>query len=277
MKAYALLCQVVLLIKCHADSASDCRYSALRIRPATKEGRYYGMRQESAMSYRGKVGLRIFERGKTISAELVKLVEQSQLPAAAVADAQGKLSGVTRGRIRKISGPDGVLAGPVMTVKAAPLDNLLVHKAIDLAQPGDVIVVDAGGNNSGAIVGELVAMTAEARGVKALIIDGAVRDVSTLQSLKVAIYATGVSPLGPQKNGPGEINIPIACDGAVVMPGDLVVMDADGLVFVRPEDGEVVLKSAREIVDHEEGRKKDISSGNLERPWVEILLTEKGV
>ena len=227
------------------------------------------------MTTRGHVGFRIAERVRSVS--MAESEAFAALPVAAVADAQGKLAGVTRGALRRISGTAPIVAGPALTVRSAPLDNLFVHKAIDLASPGDVIVVDAGGVVTGAIIGELVATTAAERGVAAIVIDGAVRDVNELQRLDMSVYATGVSPLGPQKHGPGEINYPIACDGAVVQPGDLVLLDDDGMVVVRYEDREVVLEKARAIVEHEEGRKRAIQAGDLDRPWVETTLVRLGL
>lgn len=227
------------------------------------------------MTTRGRIGFRIAERERTIAASEIEPFRA--LPVAAVADAQGKLAGVTRGALRRISGTVPIVAGPALTVRTAPLDNLFVHKAIDMAEPGDVIVVDAGGVVTGAIIGELVATTAAKRGVAAIVIDGAVRDVNELRQLEMSVFASGVNPLGPQKHGPGEINFPIACDGAVVRPGDLVLLDDDGMVVVRHEEIAVVAEKARAIVDHEMGRKRSIEAGDLERPWVEKTLVDLGL
>jgi regulator of RNase E activity RraA len=118
----------------------------------------------------------------------------------------------------------GKLCGPALTVKVAPGDNLMVHKAIDIAAPGDVIVVDAGGLVTCAIIGDIMSSLAEKRGVAGMVIYGAIRDAAEIGARRFPVYACGVTHRGPYKNGPGEINAPIALDGMVVHPGDIIVM-----------------------------------------------------
>src|SRR5215470_18792410 len=124
------------------------------------------------------------------------------------------------------------LCGPAFTVRTAPGDNLLVHKAIDTARAGDVIVVDAGGFNDHAIIGELMSARAKQRGVAGMVIWGAIRDSAELGAGTYPVFASGVTHRGPYKNGPGEINVPIQMGGMPVSPGDIIVGDADGLVAV---------------------------------------------
>jgi RraA family protein len=168
------------------------------------------------------------------------------------------------------------LCGPAFTVRTSPGDNLLVHKAIDIAEPGDVIVVDAGGVCDNAIIGELMSARAEQRGVAGMVIWGAIRDSKELSQGSFPVYASGVTHRGPYKNGPGEINVPISIGGMTVNPGDIVVGDADGLVAIPQDQAEAVLASAKAILAKEEKSMKEIKAGSVDRGWVDKALREKG-
>jgi RraA family protein len=181
------------------------------------------------------------------------------------------------------AGPDlramhrgGALAGPAFTVKTAPGDNLLVHKALDMAQPGDVIVVDAGGYREQAVIGEIMAGWAARRGIAGLVIWGAIRDSAEIRDGAFPVFACGVTHRGPYKDGPGEINVPIALGGMPVHPGDVVVGDADGVVAVPLAHAEAVLASARRIREKEAGGLRDIERGTLDRAWVDEALRRNG-
>jgi len=126
------------------------------------------------------------------------------------------------------------LCGVALTVRVRPGDNLMIHKALTLAQPGDVIVVDGSGEISHALVGGLMRLAALARGVAGFVLDGAVRDVAEWAEGELPVFARGHSHRRPSKDGPGEINVPIACAGLAVAPGDLVLGDADGVIAVAP-------------------------------------------
>lgn len=126
------------------------------------------------------------------------------------------------------------LCGVALTVRVRPGDNLMIHKALTLAQPGDVIVVDGSGDVSHALVGGLMRLAALARGVVGFVLDGAIRDVGEWAEGELPVFARGHSHRRPGKDGPGEINVPIACAGLAVAPGDLVLGDADGVVTVSP-------------------------------------------
>ena len=170
----------------------------------------------------------------------------------------------------------GKLAGPAFTVKTAPGDNLLVHKALDTARPGDVIVVDAGGFADQAIIGELMMSLARQRGIAGLVIWGAIRDSAEIGAGSYPVYACGVTHRGPYKDGPGEINVPIAIGGMPVNPGDIIVGDADGLVAVPQEMAEQVLASAKAIVAKETAAMQQILAGTVDRGWVDQALRAKG-
>jgi RraA family protein len=171
---------------------------------------------------------------------------------------------------------EGKLAGPAFTVRTAAGDNLLVHKALDTAQRGDVVVVDAGGWLDNAIIGELMAARAKQRGIAGLVIWGAIRDSAELGAGSYPVYAAGVTHRGPYKNGPGEINVPVVIGGMPVNPGDIIVGDADGLVAVPQDQAERVLASAKSILEKETASMKQIVAGTVDRSWVDKALKEKG-
>src|SRR5438034_6191035 len=171
---------------------------------------------------------------------------------------------------------EGKLAGPAFTVKTAAGDNLLVHRALDTARPGDVIVVDAGGWLDNAIIGELMSSRAKHRGVAGMFIWGAIRDSAEIGAGTYPVFAAGVTHRGPYKNGPGEINVPVVIGGMPVNPGDIIVGDADGLVAVPQESAQEILASAKSILTKEEGSMKQIRAGTVDRGWVDKALKEKG-
>ena len=170
----------------------------------------------------------------------------------------------------------GKLCGPALTVKVAPGDNLMVHKAIDIAAPGDVIVVDAGGVVTQAIIGDIMTSLAEKRGVAGFVIYGAIRDSAEIGARRFPVYACGVTHRGPYKNGPGEINLPIALDGMVVQPGDIIVGDEDGVVAVPLAHAEQMLALAKAQLAKESAILKSIASGKADRRWVDELLRKQG-
>ena len=170
----------------------------------------------------------------------------------------------------------GKLCGPAFTVKVAPGDNLMVHKAIDSAAPGDVIVVDAGGEVTHAIIGDIMASHAEKRGLAGFVIYGAIRDAAEIGARRFPVYACGVTHRGPYKNGPGEINVPVALDGMVVNPGDIIVGDADGVVAVPLAQAEEILALARSQLAKETEMLKSIGKGKADRRWVDELLKQRG-
>ena len=126
------------------------------------------------------------------------------------------------------------LVGRALTVRTRSGDNLAIHQALELVKPGDVIVVDGGGDTTRALVGEIMKMIAESRGGVGFVIDGAIRDSGAFAAGTFACYARAAIHRGPYKNGPGEINVPVAVGGAVVAPGDIVVGDEDGLLAFSP-------------------------------------------
>ncbi len=170
----------------------------------------------------------------------------------------------------------GKLVGPAFTVKTRPGDNLMVHKALDMAEPGDVIVVDAGGDLTNAIVGEIMLRIAQKNHLGGFVIYGAIRDTAAFAEDEFPIYACGVTHRGPYKDGPGEINVPISLDGMIVKPGDIIVGDEDGIVAVPLEDAENILILAQKQRLVEEEILKSIDENTVDRSWVDETLEKKG-
>lgn len=136
------------------------------------------------------------------------------------------------------------LLGTAFTVKTAIGDNLFIHEALDLAKPGDVLVIDAGSGNNRSLAGEIMLTLAYKKGLAGVVVDGCLRDLDGIRKLPMAVYAKGITPQGPFKNGPGEINVPVSCGGQVVFPGDILVGDQDGIVVIRPQDAEKIAQAA---------------------------------
>jgi regulator of RNase E activity RraA len=224
------------------------------------------------MSSMGKLGFRIRPSGQRLAADVLDRFQG--LASANVADAMGRFNFMDPG-IRSRTGRP--VAGPALTVVCRPGDNLMVHKALALAAPGDVVVVATGGNVTSAVFGELMGRSAAAAAIGGLVVDGAVRDVEALTALRFPVFSRSVCPGGCDKDGPGEINVPIACGGTAVLPGDVVVGDEDGVAVVPHADAEAVLAAVAAIVERERDRIEEIRSGRLVRADVDELLRRKGV
>ncbi|WP_110650239.1 RraA family protein [Salinicola peritrichatus] len=182
------------------------------------------------------------------------------VPAAHVSDCLGRLIGGIG--LHAYHGDIGAtMCGTAFTVRVRPGDNLMIHKALLMAEPGDVIVVDGAGDLTQAVVGGLMRTSAIARKLGGLVINGAVRDVAEWAEGGMPIYALGHTHRGPTKNGPGEINVPVVCAGMVVAPGDLVIGDADGVVSV----GRDQLESLLPLVKAHAANEDRIRQVNAER------------
>lgn len=172
--------------------------------------------------------------------------------------------------------PGMTVAGPAVTVKVRAADTLFLHKAAQLAIPGDVLVVDAGANCSNAILGDLFAAYCDSRGIAGIIVDGAARDVSALRTLGLPIFVRAIVPAGPDRDGPGHINIPISCGGVPVQPGDIVVGDDDGVVVVPSDIALQVCEAAMKKASLDEEELGKIRSGANPFEWVDRALSERG-
>lgn len=170
------------------------------------------------------------------------------------------------------------LVGPACTVKVLPGDNLLVHAALDVAAPGDVIVVDSGGFGPAAVLGDLVATKARHRGVAGFVVDGLVRDLPGILALgDLPVYARGVTPIGPLHRGPGEIGYPVSIGGIVVQSGDVVVADLNGITIVPRDDAPEVLSRLRERAATEAEYVAAVARGEFSNSWVDDTLRVAGV
>lgn len=218
------------------------------------------------------IGLRILKRQRQVSVQTVR--DFKGLPVANISDCMSRM---TAGgpRLRPMHG-GGALAGPALTVKTRPGDNLMIHKALTMAAAGDVIVVDAGGDLTNSLFGEIMAATAVRKGVAGIVLNGALRDAEAIARGDFPIYAAGVSHRGPYKDGPGEINVPIAFDGMVIEPGDLIVGDADGLLCVPFDAVDSVLAATRQKMDAEAKTLRDIAAGTLDTSWIDATLRRIG-
>ncbi len=217
------------------------------------------------------VGFRIFTE---INRPERSLVERFRgIPVANICDNMGRIYSVHKGIKPYNSIP---LLGTAITVKAPLGDNLMFHKAIGMAQPGDIIAVDGEGCIDHSLCGEIMMREAIQRGIAGFLIDGCIRDVEALRDLNLSVYARGVQPKGPYKNGPGEINVPVCIGGQVVLPGDILVGDTDGVVVIRPADAEEVSMKAKKHHEMEEGKFRNIEEGTLNKSWVDQTLTRLG-
>lgn len=218
------------------------------------------------------IGFRILKRRRAVAADVV--AKFRVLPVANVSDSMARMS-AAGARLRPMHA-GGVLAGPALTVKVRPGDNLMLHKAIDSAAPGDVIVCDGGGDLTTALIGELMLTHAAARGVAGVVINGAIRDAGAIRLGTMPVFAAGVTHRGPHKDGPGEINVAIAIDGMVIEPGDLILGDDDGVVSV-PFDHTAAVLAATEAKLAEETRQiAEFKAGTADRSWVNATLKRLG-
>ncbi len=208
-----------------------------------------------------------------VPADVVKAAAAFQ--ASILADVGGR-RGSLGGRIQALAKSMRV-AGPAFTVEVRPGDNLMIHAALALARPGDVIVVDGKGDLSCALTGALMAAHAQKAGIAGFVIDGAVRDTEECARGTFPVFAAGANPNGPLKNSGGRINWPVSVAGTSVNPGDLVVGDADGVVVLPRETAAAIVAGAQAKVDAEAERMKQIARGELAQDWVAASLRSLGV
>jgi 4-hydroxy-4-methyl-2-oxoglutarate aldolase len=215
--------------------------------------------------------IRDFER---TSPDLV--ARAAEYPSSILADVAGR-RGALSSRIAPLA-PTMRLAGPALTVEVRPGDNLMIHAAMAIARPGDVLVIDGKGDESCALMGEIMVSQCMAIGIAGIIVYGAVRDTEAIRALGFPMYAIGANPNGPTKLVPGRINWPVSVGGVTVQPGDLVVADADGVVVVEPGKVPAVLDAAKQKLADETARIEGIRSGAQLRPaWLDGALRKAGV
>jgi regulator of RNase E activity RraA len=201
------------------------------------------------------------ERSETAKLPPALLAAFKDAPTSIISDNLDRLAGMVGLRPFHRSGR---MIGTALTVKTRPGDNLAIHKALDLVRPGDVIVVDGGGDETRALVGEIMKNIAESRGAAGYVIDGAIRDVTAFESSDFPCFARAVIHRGPYKSGPGMMNVPVSVGGAVVAPGDIVVGDEDGVVSFAPSVAETLLEAVRAQLRREEETLKAIREARYE-------------
>ncbi len=216
-------------------------------------------------------GYRIFTQVNRPNPELIELFRG--IPVPNIDDQMGRIYCVDSG-LRPLNKTP--LLGCAFTVKAPAGDNLMFHKALDMAQEGDIIVVSGIGNADRSFSGEIMVHYAMYRKLGGFVVDGYVRDLESCQELPFPIYARGIQPNGPYKNGPGEINVPVAIGGQVVFPGDILVGDQDGLLVIRPVDAPAIAEKARNLLNAEDKKKDGLDSGvnTLDRSWIDKNISQ---
>ncbi|MGF6906083.1 hypothetical protein [Fusobacterium sp. PH5-44] len=220
------------------------------------------------------VGKRIFLKRKMASKEVME--QLGKIPAANIADVMER-SCAMNPRIRLISSPKKpIMVGPAITVKVRAGDNLALHAAMNIAGEGDVIIVSNEGDNTRALMGEIM-MTYlhNYKKIAGIILDGPIRDIDEIGKWDFHVYATGTTPGGPYKEGPGEVNVPISCGEISVHPGDIIVADPDGVIVIPQKDAEVILKDAKKVQANDAAKVQASKTGSANRQWVTDLLTAK--
>lgn len=220
--------------------------------------------------------------GFRVRAEIERLADEvvqgyGSIPSAMVSDRLNRLYTMASA-IKPLTPPELTLVGSAVTVKVFPGDNLMVHKALDVVQPGDVIVIDASASVMTAVIGDMVATKGRHRGVAGFVVDGLVRDLDGIRQLgDLPVFARGTTPIGPLHRGPGEINFPVSCGGIVVQPGDVIVGDADGVVVV-PKD--IATQTLDLVVADAEADTRygdAVRRGEFSMAWVDQALERAGL
>ena len=224
------------------------------------------------MKQTGHIGFRIVTDLPRPTPELV--ARYRGVPSSNAADAMGRFHFMDPGIVSRSGQP---ACGVAVTVSCRPGDNLMVHKALEVAEPGDVVVVTTNGNTTSAVIGELMCNSAVAARLGGIVVDGAIRDVSEITALSFPVFSRSVSPAGCDKDGLGEINVPIACGGTVVMPGDIVLGDEDGVVVVPRESAEEVAELVEALRAREAARIEAIAGGEVFKAQIDESLRAKGV
>ena len=196
------------------------------------------------------------------------------MPVANVSDSMNRMA-AAGARLRPMH-REGGMTGVALTVRARPGDNLMLHKAIDMAEPGDVIVCDAGGDVTNALMGEMMLAHAINRGVAGFVLNGAIRDADAIYEVNLPMFAAGISHRGPYKNGPGEVNVPISIDGMIIHPGDIVIGDSDGVLAVPIDEAEEILRKTEAKNAAEAAQMKAIAERKNDRRWVDETLRKLG-
>ena len=220
------------------------------------------------------VGKRIYLKRELPDHDL--MMKFKEIPASNTADVMGR-SCAMNPRIHLVTKPkDQMMVGPAFTVKCRAGDNLALHAALNYCSEGDVIVVSNEEDNTRAIMGEVMMAYLHLRKkVAGIIIDGPIRDIDEIGGWDFPVYCTGTTPGGPYKEGPGEVNVPIACGGVSVNPGDIILADPDGAIVIPRKDAPNIYEAALKFKEQDEAKLIKTREGNINRDWVDKLLVQK--
>ena len=220
------------------------------------------------------VGKRIYLKRHMPDKEV--MMQFKTIPASNTCDVMGRNAAMNP-RIRLMSSPkDQMMVGPALTVKTRAGDNLALHAALNMAQEGDVIVVSNEGDTTRALIGEvMMAYLRYTKKVAGIVIDGPIRDIDEIGQWDFPVYATGTTPGGPYKEGPGEINVPISCGEISVNPGDIILADPDGVIVIPRKDAPQILEDAKKFQAADESKLEAAKNGTANRTWVEKTLAAK--
>jgi 4-hydroxy-4-methyl-2-oxoglutarate aldolase len=214
--------------------------------------------------------IRNFER---VPAHIV--AQAAQFQPAILADVAGR-RGAMHGRIKALR-PRMKLAGPAFTVEVRPGDNLMIHAAIAMARPGDVLVIDGKGDQGSALMGTIMMTACQKLGIAGVVMDGACRDSLEIDEMDFPVFCVGTNPNGPTKNIAGRIGHPVSVGDVTVRAGDFVIADGDGVVVVEREKIEALLPAAARKVSDEAARIAAIKDGDTAAKWLNTALRTAGV
>lgn len=221
------------------------------------------------------VGKRIFMQREMPDPAIIE--QFKEIPASNTADVMGR-SCAMNPRIRLVSSPKAqMMVGPAYTVKCRAGDNLTLHAALNFCHEGDVLVVSNEEDDTRSLIGEvMMAYLRYTKKIAGIILDGPIRDIDEIGKWDFPVYATGTTPGGPYKEGPGEINVPISCGGIMVYPGDIILADPDGIIAIPKHDAAQILEDAKKFKEADEKKLEAARNGTANRAWVEKSLEEKG-
>jgi regulator of RNase E activity RraA len=225
------------------------------------------------MTFSNNPGYRVFTKIPRIPASVVKAIGELETPY--LSDAMNRFGGMDANLRPAASAMRA--AGLAITVRVPPGDNLMVYKAFEVAQPGDVLVIEARGYTSVAQWGDVTSLIAQKLGLGGMVTDGSLRDIKGICEVGFPVFAKPWTvPNGSLKDGPGEVNVPVAVGNVPVLPGDVVVADSHGVVVIPRRDAEAVLAKARTILRAEEEKVAQIHAGHVRAGWLKAALDQKG-
>ncbi|NLA91429.1 MAG: RraA family protein [Synergistaceae bacterium] len=220
------------------------------------------------------VGFRVFLQRTLPPKELVESFRS--IPAANIADCMGRHNAMTP-EIRLMTKPgEFSMVGVALTVKSCYGDNLMLHQALDMAGEGDIIVASNEGGRNRSLLGEIMYRQGERKKIAGLVLDGPIRDAREIYGGSVPLYASGATPGGPYKEGPGEINVPLSCGGVQVNPGDIIVGDFDGAIVIPRQDAREILEAVKAFQQNDQRKLRAAIDGTADRSWVMKQLKAKG-